>query len=91
MNTSTVPFWLIRLAVIVALPTIACFGYYSLDYVGQERGVLATLTVLAYPTAIVSSIGVVAVLLSRKRSRALLWLTSLCLAGSIAFLLILRI
>jgi len=90
MNARSAPSWLLRAAVALAVPTIACFGYYSLAYVDQEGSAWSTLVILAYPTALIGLVGVVAVLVSRRRSRALLWLAFVCLAVPLVFLLVLR-
>jgi hypothetical protein len=90
MNTPDLPQWLVRLAVVVAVPTMACFGYYSLETHGDARGYWTLPVVLAYPAALMGLIAFVAALTSRRRSRGKLWLSALCFIVPSVFLLLLR-
>ena len=81
---------LARLAVMLLAPTLACFGYYTLDELGPSRSAWAIPAVLAYPTALVGLLGLVATLRAPQpsRTRSVLW--SLCLVIPVALLLWLR-
>ncbi len=59
MSAPNLPQWLTRLVVIIALPTIACFGFYSIDYLDQENSYLILPTILSYPLALIGLIGLV--------------------------------
>ncbi len=68
MNAPDVPPWLIRVVIAVALPTVACFGFYSIDHLDQDNSVLILPTILAYPLALIGLIGLTKTLLSRQSS-----------------------
>lgn len=90
MSTPSMPQWLIRLIVIVGLPTIACTGLYSLDYIGREDSLLSLPTMLAYPAAIIGFIGLTSALLSARQSRNKTLLWSMVLATPLLFLFFIR-
>lgn len=81
---------LVRLAVMLLVPTPACFGYYTLDELGPGQSTWAIPAVLAYPTALVGLLGLVSTLRAPQpsRTRSVLW--SLCLVIPVALLLWLR-
>ncbi len=77
--------WL-RVAVWVAIPTMACFGYYTLDGLGEARSAWAIPAVLAYPVAVIGAVGLVATLGAARPRRAVLWFWSLCVVAPVALL-----
>ena len=81
---------LVRLAVLLLVPTLACFGYYTLDGLDPARSAWAIPAVLALPIALVGLMGLVATLRTPRptRTRCVLW--SLCLVLPLALLLWLR-
>ena len=81
---------LIKLAVIIAVPTMACFGYYTLDALPDSKSAWAVPAVLAYPAAVCGAIGLVAALRAPQRSTRMLALWALCIAAPCALLLWLR-
>lgn len=83
--------WLLRIAVAIAISTIACFGYYSLAYIDQEQSAWTLPVVLAYPIALAGLIGIAAALMSERRANLLLWLALLCFLVPAVFLLMLRV
>ncbi len=90
MNKQKIPQWLIRFALIVAVPSIACFGLYSTDYLDEKNGVWAVPAILAYPVALIGIGGLAMTLLSPKRSKPRMLLWTVIAAIPILFLLILR-
>ena len=81
---------LVRLAAVIAVPTMACFGYYTLDALDPSRSAWAIPAVLAYPLALIGLIGLVASLRTARPSRARLALWALCVLAPLALLLWLR-
>ena len=81
---------LVRLAVMLLVPTLACFGYYTLDGLEPSRSAWAIPAVLAYPTALVGLLGLVSTLRTPRPSRTRFVLWSLCLVIPVALLLWLR-
>ena len=81
---------LVRLAVMLLVPTMACFGYYTLDGLDPARSAWAIPAVLSYPAALVGLIGMVSTLRVPQPSRARFVLWSLCLVLPVALLLWLR-
>ena len=90
MSMPELPQWLVRLAVVVAVPTIACFGYYALADLGAERSSWAVPVVLAYPTALIGLVGLAGALMAPQRSRAKLWLSALLFVVAALFLVLVR-
>ena len=80
----------VRLAVVIAVPTMACFGYYTLDALDPRRSAWAVPAVLAYPLALVGLIGLVTSLRTARPSRTRLALWSLCVLAPLVLLLWLR-
>jgi hypothetical protein len=90
MNTSRVSArvsdWLLRAATFLALPTIACSGYYSLNRLGDDAGRWATLVILAYPVILISLLVLVSALLAPQISKLKLWASGACLILASTFL-----
>jgi hypothetical protein len=78
---------LIKLAVIVVVPTMACFGYYTLDALPPARTGWAIPAVLAYPACVIGGVGLVCALRAPRRSPSVLALWALCVAlpGALLF------
>jgi hypothetical protein len=51
--------FLLRLAIAVALPSVACVGWYSLDDLRPEHSAWAVAVVLAYPLLLIGVAGCV--------------------------------
>ena len=90
MNPQALPGWLIRLAVMLATPTMACFGYYAAEGLPESQSALVLPVMLSYPLALVGLIGVAACLLGGQRSGARLWLSGLSFVLPTAFVLFVR-
>jgi hypothetical protein len=91
MNTIRLPQWLIQLVVVVALPTVTCFGYYSLEYLGDDEAIWGLPVMLAYPVALIGMVGLFRTFRSSRRSSRALLLWTLCIIVPGALLLWLRL
>jgi hypothetical protein len=84
--------WLYGVLLIVAVPSIACFGYYSLDSLGDvSSGTGRTLIVLAYPLSLLGLIGLMASAFSPVRRSWWVWSAAFCFAAPAAVLVLIRI
>jgi hypothetical protein len=70
---------LLRLAVAVALPTVACAGWYTLDDLHPEHSAWAVPVVLAYPLLLIGAVGVVSQWRSPRRSALRMGLSAACI------------
>ncbi len=82
--------WLLRIAVVVAIPAVPCFAYYSLAYVDDAQGFLKLLVVLAGPLALIGGSGLIRELLQSQRSKLMLWLAGVTLVLPVILLLWIR-
>jgi hypothetical protein len=91
-NTTSPLHWLYAVLPIVAVPSIACFGYYSLDSLGDvSSGTGRTLIVLAYPLALLGLVGLLAAAFSPSRPPWWVWSAAACFALPAAALVLIRI
>ncbi len=81
---------ILRAVVALTVPTIACFGYYSLGTNNPADSSWATLVILAYPLIIVSGLGLVSVFTSDSNRRLKLIFSSAGLLVGILVLVIAR-
>lgn len=81
----------LRIAVGVAVPTIACFGLYSLNGVVAEADAATTAVILAYPLALIGLIGMAALALSGSRAKTWYVMAGLCFALPAGFLAYVRL
>jgi hypothetical protein len=88
-STNVLP-GLARLAVVIMVPTMACFGYYTLDALDESRSAWAIPAVLAYPAALIGLVGLVSTLRAPSPTRTRLALWALCLLAPVVLLLWLR-
>jgi len=70
---------LVRLAIAVALPTVACVGWYSLDDLRPEHSAWAVPVVLAYPLLLIGAAGLVSQWVSPRERRST-WLLGISAA-----------
>jgi hypothetical protein len=70
---------LVRLALAVALPGVACIGWYGLEDLAPEYAAWALPVVLAYPLALIGAAGGVALVLAPARRTPLR--IGLCIAA----------
>ena len=90
MKLPQLPQWLITLAIVVALPTIACFGYYSYDSIGNKNGLWTLFSAFAYPMILIGFIGLVITLNSTQKSTLKCWLWILYILVPTVFLISIR-
>jgi purine-cytosine permease-like protein len=85
-----IPHWAIRLLVAVALPTVACFGYYAVSALDERHFVAALFVALAYPLALIGVVGLLSALLSSRRTRTKIMLWSLVIALPVMLLVVVQ-
>lgn len=91
MKSIHFPQWLIQLVVVMMLPTVTCFGYYSLEYLGEDKATWALPVMMAYPVALIGMVGLFRALHSSRRSRLAVLLWTLCIIVAIAILVWVRL
>ncbi|CAD6873015.1 hypothetical protein [Methylomonas fluvii] len=82
---------LLILALILALPGLGCFSYYTLEEAGPNTALPALAITIAYPTLLISLTTLIMLRISKKPSRPGAWLAGSCLIISVAILLIARL
>jgi hypothetical protein len=90
MKPIQLPQWLIQLVIVVTLPTVTCFGYYSLDYLGEDKAIWALPVMMAYPVALIGIVGLFRALRLPVCSRLKLSLWALCIIVPVIILLWVR-
>ena len=82
---------LIGLAVAVAVPSIGCFGFYTLDAMGETGKHWPTLVILAYPIALVGLVSLVVTAFSSQRTTLRLLISAIFFIVPALFLLLVRL
>lgn len=80
--------WALRLVVVLALPTVACFGFYAVDGLDDGHRGWALPLALAYPVLLLSAVGWVRAMASAQpapRAR-IAWAVLTLLAGTVVLL-----
>lgn len=90
MTLPAVARWAVGLLAAVAVPGVACFGYYSLEDLGESARRFSTLIILAYPLALIGLLALVASAVAHPRSPRRLWASALCFVLPTLLLLVLR-
>ncbi|HEB27521.1 hypothetical protein LCGC14_3103390 [marine sediment metagenome] len=96
MNKPQLPQWVTPLVIAVALPTIACFAYYSLDelnstgQLGVENRFWTPAIILSYPASLIGLMGLVTTHYSPQKSIMKYCLWSICILIPMVFLLLVR-
>ncbi len=90
MTTPRLPEWLVRVIVVLAIPAVACFGYYALEDAGEAQSAWGPAVILAYPMALIGFIGLAMALLSPSSSRLKYGLWTLCILVPALFFLWVR-
>lgn len=80
---------ILRVIVALMVPSIACFGYYSLGSDAADSG-WATLVILAYPLLIVSGLGLVSAFTSSSNRQLKVICATTGLVVGVGVLLIAR-
>lgn len=91
MKPSPIHLWLAGIAVAVAIPSIGCFGYYTLQDLGEAGTRWAALVILAYPVALIGLVWLVATSFSPRRTKLRLLASALCFTVPAGFLLLVRL
>jgi len=81
----TIPF-LLRVAIVLAVPTMVCFAYYTLEHLGDEHRGLTVPVALAFPLALIGLVSTVSIVLNGRRTNTRLALSLLCLIVPLVFL-----
>jgi len=79
MTEKNIPDWLTKLIIIIALPTVSCSGFYSIDYLGVEHNSYIVPVILSYPVALLGFVGVVRSLYFVETSKVKLLFWCLCI------------
>ena len=96
MNRPQIPSWVIPVIIAVAIPTIACFAYYSLDELSdtdmlrEQNHFWTSAVILAYPTSLIGLIGLVMTYYSPQKSIMKYSIWGACILLPIVFLLFVR-
>ncbi len=91
MISFAIPRWLVGIAVVIAVPGISCFGFYTLDAAGEVGKRWPTLVILAYPLALVGLVSLVATYFSAQRTTLRLLVSTICFIVPALFLLLERL
>lgn len=78
--------FLLRIAVILAIPTMACTAYYTLERLGDANTHLTAPVALAFPLLLIGLVSTVSVVMNGKRTNARLAASLLCLIVPLLFL-----
>ena len=81
----------IGVILIVALPGIGCFGWYSLNALSTTNTLVKTIVVAAYPVALISAAVLLLALVSSNRNRRIVTVSGLSLATMLAIIFITRL
>ena len=90
MSTPRLPEWLVPLVIVVALPAVGCFGYYSAGDLSASNRAWGTLMALAFPLALIGVAGMGVALRSPPRTRVRLWGWGVLVLASLGLLLAAR-
>ncbi len=90
MRISSLTRLFISVILVVALPGIGCFGWYSLDAVANTSTFVKVTVVAAYPAALISLAFLLLALSSSNRNWRTVWISGLFLAVALAIVIIAR-
>jgi ACR3 family arsenite efflux pump ArsB len=76
---------------VILVPGIACFGWYSTESVADANAATLTLVIVAYPVVLIALTFLVLTLASARRSRFKLWASAVSLLLAIVVLFIVRL
>ncbi|OQW75552.1 MAG: hypothetical protein BVN35_07795 [Proteobacteria bacterium ST_bin11] len=78
---------LLALALAIALPSLGCFSYYSIEDTDANSAIPRLAVLLAYPILLISLATAIADRFSKRPSKYRLWLAGICLMVSSGILL----
>lgn len=78
---------LLMLALVVALPSLGCFSYYTFENAEQRSSIPPFATLVAYPALLISLAGVLTCRFSARRFDIGVWIFGAVLAASLTILL----
>ena len=81
---------LLGLVLVLAVPSIACVGYYAIEDARDWSNVARWALPLAWPAALIGLAAVVATSLSPQRTRRQWWAAALCFIAPVLVLLVAR-
>ena len=90
MRISSLTRLFIGVILVVALPGIGCFGWYSLDAVANTSTFVKVTVVAAYPTALISLTLLLLALSSSNRNWRTVWISGVFLAVALTTIFIAR-
>ena len=90
MNPQRLIRLLIGITLIVALPTIGCFSWYSMEAVSTSSILLRIIVLAAYPAIFIALAFLVQALSSPPLKKIQIWLSALCLALALLVILLAR-
>jgi hypothetical protein len=90
MFTSNLTRLLAAVMIVIAVPGIACFGWYSMESAGSTNALVQTIVIIAYPAALISLTFLVLAFISVKRNRYQVPISALFLALSLAVVILAR-
>ena len=91
MNVSSTIRFLVGMIVAIAVPGIACFGFYTQNDVESKGGYGSTLAILVYPLILIGLIMLVTTYFSARRTPFRLIISVVCLAVPLLFLLLVKL
>ncbi len=90
MNTTYLSRLFIGVLVAIAVPGIACFGWYSTESAGATTAAVRTMVIVAYPVALIALTFLVLALVSPSRRRTQAWISAVSLVLALAIVLFAR-
>ncbi len=90
MNKLHLPEWSIKLIIVVALPTVSCFGYYSLGHLDSNKSIFILPVILSYPVALIGIVGTFRVLYFPEKTKIKLWFWILCIVVPVMIQVMIR-
>ena len=90
MNPQRLIRLLIGITLIVALPTIGCFSWYSMEAISASNIFLRIIVLAAYPAIFIALAFLVKALTSPHLKKIQTWLSALCLALALLVILLAR-
>ena len=90
-DSSSLVRFLVGVVVAVAVPGIACFGYYRVDEISKINGIWTTLVILAYPAALIGLIMLLTTYFSAQPTKNRIVISTFCLIIPLLFLFLMEV